>query len=35
MIMRACEESVPDAGDRADVQRHYDAVLTVSGRVER
>jgi uncharacterized membrane protein len=26
MILRACEESVPEAGDRADVRRHYDAV---------
>jgi uncharacterized membrane protein len=27
MIMRACDESVPEAGDRADVRRSYDAVV--------
>jgi uncharacterized membrane protein len=27
MIMRACNESVPEAGDRADVRRSYDAVV--------
>jgi uncharacterized membrane protein len=27
MIMRACEESVPEPADRADVRRSYDAVL--------
>ncbi len=27
MIMRSCEESVPEQADRADVQRRYDAVL--------
>ncbi|MGP0101539.1 MAG: DUF2254 domain-containing protein [Solirubrobacteraceae bacterium] len=27
MIMRACEESVPEQSDRADVRRRYDAVL--------
>jgi uncharacterized membrane protein len=27
MIMRSCEESVPEEADRADVQRRYDAVL--------
>jgi len=26
MILRASEESVPEAGDRDDVRRHYDAV---------
>jgi uncharacterized membrane protein len=29
MINRACERSVPEAGDRADIQRRYEAVLTV------
>jgi uncharacterized membrane protein len=28
MIIRACEESVPEAADRADVRRRYDAVLS-------
>jgi uncharacterized membrane protein len=27
MIMRSCEESVPEKSDRADVRRSYDAVL--------
>jgi uncharacterized membrane protein len=27
MIMRSCEESVPEQADRADVRRRYDAVL--------
>jgi uncharacterized membrane protein len=27
MIMRSCEESVPEQSDRADVRRRYDAVL--------
>src|SRR5208282_1586713 len=27
MIMRACEESVPEKADREDVRRRYDAVL--------
>ena len=26
MILRASEESVPEANDRADVRRRYDAV---------
>ena len=30
MIMRACEESVPEQADRADVQRRYDAVLAAA-----
>jgi len=34
MIMRSCEESVPDAADRADVQRHYDAVIAASASAE-
>jgi uncharacterized membrane protein len=35
MILRACEESVPEPADRADVRRRYDAVLAAvrSGRV--
>jgi uncharacterized membrane protein len=28
MIMRGCEESVPEQADRADVRRRYDAVLS-------
>jgi uncharacterized membrane protein len=27
MIMRSCEESVPEKSDRADVRRRYEAVL--------
>ena len=27
MILRACEESVPEANDRAAVRRRYDGVL--------
>ena len=27
MILRACEESVPEANDRAAVRRRYDAVV--------
>jgi uncharacterized membrane protein len=34
MILRACEESVPEAADRSDVRRHYSAVLAVSGSRE-
>jgi len=30
LILQGCEESVPEAADRADVRRHYDAVLAVS-----
>jgi uncharacterized membrane protein len=30
MILRASEESVPEAADRADVRRRYDAVLAAS-----
>ncbi|MBV9448006.1 MAG: DUF2254 domain-containing protein [Streptosporangiaceae bacterium] len=33
MIDRACERSVPEAADRADVQRRYEAVLTVEARL--
>ena len=33
MINRACERSVPEAGDRADIQRRYEAVLTVESRL--
>ncbi len=29
MILRASEESVPEAADRADVRRRYDAVRLV------
>ena len=27
MILRACDESVPEPNDRADVRRSYDAVV--------
>jgi uncharacterized membrane protein len=30
MIMLSCEESVPDAKDRADVRRHYEGVLSAT-----
>lgn len=30
MILQACEESVPEPADRADVRRRYDAVLAVA-----
>jgi uncharacterized membrane protein len=33
MIDRACERSVPEAADRADVRRRYEAVLTVGARL--
>jgi len=33
MISRACERSVPEAADRADVQRRYEAVLTAEARL--
>jgi len=33
MILRACERSVPEAADRADIQRRYEAVLTVESRL--
>jgi uncharacterized membrane protein len=33
MIDRACERSVPEADDRADVRRRYEAVLTVESRL--
>jgi uncharacterized membrane protein len=33
MIERACERSVPEAADRADIQRRYEAVLTVESRL--
>jgi uncharacterized membrane protein len=33
MISRACERSVPEAADRADIQRRYEAVLTVEARL--
>jgi uncharacterized membrane protein len=34
MIDRACERSVPEAADRADVRRRYEAVLTAQARLE-
>jgi uncharacterized membrane protein len=33
MIERACQRSVPEAADRDDVQRRYEAVLTVESRL--
>jgi len=33
MINRVCERSVPEAGDRADIQRRYEAILTVESRL--
>jgi hypothetical protein len=31
MINRACERSVPEAGDRADIQRRYQIVRQCAG----
>ena len=33
MIDRACERSVPEAADRADIQRRYEAILTMESRL--
>jgi hypothetical protein len=33
MINRACERSVPEAADRADIQRRYEVILTVESRL--
>ncbi len=33
MILRSCDESVPEASDRADVRRQYDEVLAAAGRI--
>ena len=33
MIDRACERSVPEADDRADVRRRYEVVITVESRL--
>jgi uncharacterized membrane protein len=33
MIDRACERSVPEADDRADVRRRYEAVITLESRL--
>jgi uncharacterized membrane protein len=33
MINRACERSVPEASDRADIQRRYEAILMVESRL--
>jgi len=33
MINRACERSVPEASDRADIQRRYEAILTEESRL--
>jgi len=33
MIDRACDRSVPEADDRADVRRRYEAVITIESRL--
>jgi uncharacterized membrane protein len=33
MIERACERSVPEGADRADIQRRYEAILTLESRL--
>ena len=33
MINRACERSVPEASDRADIERRYEAILTMESRM--
>jgi hypothetical protein len=33
MIDRACERSVPEAADRADVRRRYEAILTLESQL--
>ena len=33
MINRACERSVPEASDRVDIQRRYEAILTMESRM--
>ena len=33
MIERACERSVPEAADRADVRRRYEAIFTLESRL--
>jgi hypothetical protein len=33
MIDRASERSVPEAADRADIRRRYEAVLTVESQL--
>jgi uncharacterized membrane protein len=33
MIDRACERSVPEAADRADVRRRYETILTLESRL--
>ncbi len=33
MINRACERSVPEASDRADIQRRYEAILTMESKM--
>ena len=35
MINRACERSVPEASDRADIQRRYEAILRIEDDRER
>ncbi len=35
MINRACERSVSEASDRADIQRRYEAILTVESSLTR
>jgi hypothetical protein len=33
MIDRACERSVPEAADRADVRRRYESLLTLESQL--
>ena len=33
MIQRASERSVPEAADRADIQRRYEAIFTMESRL--
>ena len=35
MIDRASERSVPEAADRADIRRRYEAILTMESRLTR
>jgi hypothetical protein len=35
MIRQVSEESVPEAADRADVQREFDNLLAAAGRMDR
>ena len=33
MILRSCEASVPEARDRADVERRYEGFVAITGNV--